>query len=72
MAALSGPMEVRVRVEVDAAGHVAKATPLNRTATNARFVDSAVIAAKFWLFEPARENGRPVPGEAILTFRFAP
>lgn len=72
MATISRPVEVRLRVEVDARGKVSKVTALNKTATNARFVDSAVAAARFWQFEAARENGRAVPGEAVLTFRFAP
>ncbi|MBZ5728091.1 MAG: TonB family protein [Acidobacteriia bacterium] len=72
LASLSSPIEIKVRVEVDARGKVTKAVAVNRSATNSRFADSAVVAARFWQFEPARENGRAIAGEATVSFRFTP
>jgi hypothetical protein len=31
-----------------------------------------MVAAKFWVFQPATINGKPVASEAILTFHFTP
>ena len=72
MVARRSPMEVQVRVHVDAYGKVVQATPVQRTVANYEFVNSATTAAMTWLFTPAKENGRPVAGEAVLTFKFRP
>ena len=68
---LSGSTEVQVRVEIDAAGKVSKTTPIGLNATNFRLADASVHAARLWVFQPAKENGRPVPSTMILTFRFS-
>jgi TonB family protein len=65
-------MEVQIRVHVDANGKVVRATPVQRTVANYEFVNSATTAAMSWQFSPAKENGRPVAAEAVLTFKFKP
>lgn len=65
-------VDVRIRVQIDTKGRVIGASPLQRTIGNFPFVDSALGAARMWLFSPALENGKPVPSESILTFKFAP
>jgi TonB family protein len=67
-----GAVEVQVRVHVDATGKVVRATPVQRTVANYEFVNSATAAAMSWLFVPAKDNGRPVASEAVLTFKFRP
>jgi hypothetical protein len=64
------PVEIQVKVEINAAGKVTKATPLRVKAMNYALVGPAVRAAESWAFDPALENGRPVPSQMIVTFRF--
>jgi hypothetical protein len=68
----SGAVDIRVRVQIDARGRVVGATPLQRTVANYPFVDSALSAARMWIFTPAVENGKSVPSESVLTFKFTP
>jgi protein TonB len=68
----SGAMDIRIRVQIDVRGRVVGATPLQRTVANYPFVDSALSAARMWTFTPAVENGKPVPSESVLTFKFTP
>jgi hypothetical protein len=67
---VADPAEVQVKVEINAAGKVTKATPLKVKATNYSLVEPTVRAAESWAFDPAQENGRPVPSNMIVTFRF--
>jgi protein TonB len=68
----NGAVDIRIRVQIDARGRVVGATPLQRTVANYPFVDSALSAARMWTFTPAVENGKPVPSESVLTFKFTP
>jgi outer membrane biosynthesis protein TonB len=61
---------VRIRVQIDAQGAVTKVTPIAPNAINFRMVDAAAAAARFWVFEPAKTEGHPVPSEMILEFHF--
>ena len=67
----SGPALVQVRVEISAEGAVTNATPVGATTADSALVDAALRAARFWTFEPARENGRAVPSSMTLSFRFS-
>jgi hypothetical protein len=64
------PVEIQVKVEINAAGKVTKATPLEVKAMNYALVGPAMRAAESWAFDPALENGRPVPSQMIVMFRF--
>jgi periplasmic protein TonB len=68
---VGNPTVVQVKVEINAAGKVTKATPLKVNATNYALVNSAVRAAESWDFAPALENGRPVASDTIVVFQFA-
>ena len=68
----SGAFDVKIRVQIDPQGRVVGATPLQRTVANYPFVDSALTAARMWIFKPAVENGKPVASESVLTFKFTP
>lgn len=68
----ASPVEIRIRVQIDAAGRVVGAIPLQRTVANFPFVDAALTASRMWIFTPASENGKPVPAESVLTFKFNP
>jgi TonB family protein len=64
---------VHVRVVVDAAGRVTAAEPVpGKGAVSGFLGNSAATAAKLWRFDPARADGKPVPSEVVLVFRFAP
>jgi protein TonB len=65
-------MDVRIRVRIDARGRVVGADPVQRSVSNFAFVDAALSAARMWTFNPALENGKPVPSETVLTFKFTP
>jgi hypothetical protein len=68
----SGAVDIKIRVQIDPRGRVVGATPLQRTVANYPFVDSALTAARMWIFKPAVENGKPVAAESVLTFKFTP
>ena len=68
----AGVSEVQVRVHVDRRGKVYQIEPIARTELNGPWMDSAMMAAKFWRFRPARDNGRAVSSETVLTFQFPP
>jgi hypothetical protein len=67
---IGNPVEIQVNVEINTAGEVTKVTPLKVNAMNYMFVSPAVHAAAAWVFKPALENGRPVPSQMLVTFRF--
>src|SRR3954453_8106250 len=71
-AARQGRIDVQIRVKIDAQGRVVGVTPIDRTVANFPFVDSAMTAARVWTFSPATENGKPIPSESVLTFKFTP
>jgi TonB family protein len=66
------PVQVRIRVWVDAGGKVVRAAPVNPAAARDRFVESAIAAARHWSFAPARTDRGAVPAETVLTFQFKP
>jgi hypothetical protein len=39
---------------------------------NAYVREAALNAARLWQFEPARDSGKNIPSEMLLTFRFLP
>jgi len=61
--------QVEVLVAIDAKGRVVKVTPVGPIGA-VRLVAAAAKAAQFWEFEPARLNGRAIPSEMTLIFRF--
>ena len=72
-AMLTGRVNVKVRVQVDATGRVNAAEPLNTAGSLGRFLGSAAAsAARTWTFEPATMAGRKVPGELTVEFIFVP
>jgi|GEM_PF-2582133 len=69
---IQGTVGIDVRVHVDTRGRVTAATPVKkpRQGLDAYLTASAVQAARLWRFEPARENGKPVPGTQTIHFVF--
>ena len=69
---IAGRIPIDVRVQIDVHGHVVSATPVTRARSDiGKYLAArAVQAAKQWRFEPARDNGKPVPGAQILHFVF--
>jgi TonB family protein len=69
---ISGTIPIDVRVHVDEHGRVTSAAPVTKPhqGLDAYLADSAVKAARLWRFEPATENGKPVPGSQTIHFVF--
>lgn len=68
---MKADVQMGVRVEIDAAGRVTDARIVTRGGPPSDFLAGAAVnAAKMWRFEPATLEGKPVPGEMILNFRF--
>ncbi|MBV8842236.1 MAG: hypothetical protein JO307_05435 [Bryobacterales bacterium] len=65
----AGGTQITVVVSIDAKGKVLKATPTGRVEDFYLF-GVAIRAARLWEFEPARLNGKAVPSEISLIFRF--
>lgn len=69
---IAGTIPVDVRVHVDERGRVTSAAPVTKPhqGLDAYLAESAVKAARLWRFEPATENGKPVPGTQTIHFVF--
>jgi hypothetical protein len=69
---IKSPIPIDIRVRVDSHGRVTEATPVAKqhSGLETYLAGRAVAAAKQWRFEPARENGRPVPGTETIHFVF--
>ncbi|HKD07836.1 MAG TPA: energy transducer TonB [Bryobacteraceae bacterium] len=69
---LHGSTPVDVRVKIDTQGRVTSAIPVVKPHTNLDtfLAARAVYAAKQWRFEPARQNGHPIPASQIIHFVF--
>jgi hypothetical protein len=69
---IHGSIPLDVRVKIDAHGRVISATPVSkpRAGVESFLATRAVYAAKQWRFEPAREDGKAVPGAEIIHFVF--
>jgi TonB family protein len=63
---------IDVRMHIDAEGRVTSAAPVAKqpSGLHAYLAGRAVEAARRWRFEPARQNGRPVPGTETIHFVF--
>ena len=70
---IKGVVVIEVHVRIDATGHVTSATPVgkHRAGLDAYLAGRAVEAAKTWRFEPARENGKAIPGDQTIRFSFS-
>ena len=66
---ISGTIKIRVKVEVDAAGNVERATFITEGPSK-YFARQALEAAQQWKFAPAQVNGQAVPSAWILHFGF--
>lgn len=76
---LRAPVEIDVRIDVNARGAVIKARPISQTGSfhgsleeEAALTHAVVDAARQWRFKPAAFYSRPVRSQVILSFRFAP
>jgi len=69
---IKGAVVIEVHVKIDATGRVTSAAPVgkHRAGIDTYLAGRAVEAAKAWRFDPARENGKPVPGEQTIRFPF--
>jgi hypothetical protein len=69
---IHGSIPLDVRVKIDAHGRVVSAVPVSKphTGVESFLAARAVYAAKQWRFEPAREDGKAVPGTEIIHFVF--
>ncbi len=69
---ITGTIPIDVRVHVDERGRVTSAAPVVKPhpGLDAYLAESAVQAARLWRFEPARENGKAMPGTQTIHFVF--
>ena len=66
----SSGVQIQIHFEIDARGNVTKATAIGVTAANSPLVSVTERAARSWQFQPAEMDGRPVPSELNILFRF--
>ncbi len=66
---VTGTLRVRIKVAVDAAGNVQKASFVS-PGPSKYFARQAMEAAQQWKFAPPQVNGQPVPSAWILHFGF--
>jgi len=64
-----GPVSVDIRVAIDKEGQVTSVN-LEPPTTDGPLPDTAMAAARNWLFRPAHKGSNPVASQAILHFRF--
>jgi hypothetical protein len=70
-AVMRDAVDVKLTVSIDSSGKVTGTSPVGtQTGMAAHLVAAATNAARAWMFEPARLNGRKVPSQCVLTFRF--
>jgi hypothetical protein len=69
---IKSPIPVDILVHVDSHGRVTDAAPAvkQHPGLESYLAERAVTAAKQWRFDPARENGRAVPGTETIHFVF--
>ena len=69
---IKGAVVIEVHVKIDATGRVTSATPVGKrhAGIDTYLAGRAVEAAKAWRFDPARDNGKAVPGEQTIRFPF--
>jgi hypothetical protein len=69
---IKGTIPIDVRVHIDTRGRVVSAAPVTKqhSGLDLYLAGRAVQAARLWRFEPARENGKPVPGTSTIHFTF--
>jgi TonB family protein len=69
---IKGVIPIDVRVHIDTGGRVTAAAPVAKqpSGLHAYLANRAVEAARLWRFEPARENGKAVPGTETIHFVF--
>jgi hypothetical protein len=70
---LTGTVDVAVKAHVSSTGEVVSTqTPVPAGTTEKLLAIVAEKTAKKWKFRPAKLNGRPVPSEVTINFRFVP
>jgi hypothetical protein len=75
---LLAPMDIHVRVSINAGGLVTEAHLVNPGFGSQRWVHrhllekAASAAARDWIFEPRKRHGRSVPSEHTIEFHFRP
>jgi len=69
---IKDPIPIDVWVQVDVHGRVTDAVPATKrhSGLEAYLATRAVAAARQWRFDPAREDGKPVPGRERIHFLF--
>ena len=68
---ITSPQPIDVRVSIDSAGRVTRATPLQHGEGLINYLGGrAVAAARKWTFTPAKQGGKPVAGSRTIHFVF--
>ena len=67
---LSRAVSVQLKLSIDAKGRVARTESVTG-GVNPLLLEASKEAARFWTFQPALIDNKPVPSEMIVTFHFA-
>jgi hypothetical protein len=66
------PVQIEVQVRIDETGRVSELHLTKVSEQNESLARSALTAAKEWIFQPATIDGKNVPSDHIIEFRFTP
>jgi TonB family protein len=69
---LPRPVDIVVEVRIDAQGYVTEAHVVDSDSEENVLANSALVAAKSWIFEPALVDGKRVPSDHRIAFHFRP
>lgn len=69
---IKGKVPIDIRAEIDSKGRVTNAVALTkpREALEVYLTERALRAAKEWRFDPARKDGKRIPGSQVIHFVF--
>jgi TonB family protein len=65
-------MRVDVQVRIDERGRVSEAHVKNGAEDNGLLRNATLEAAKQWIFEPAKSDGKNIPSDHTIEFQFHP
>lgn len=66
------PVQVDIQLRIDETGRVSEVHLAKVSGGNESLARSAMAAAKEWIFQPATMDGKNVPSDHMVEFRFTP
>ena len=65
-------VDIAVQVKIDEYGQVTEAHLIHQATADPALAVRAILAAKQWIFEPAKSHDKNVPSEHTIVFQFRP